>query len=119
MITFDLGNGKCLSKVGRSWAEWIVHPAPYNASTITNEDCQYDDQLRVLSAVDIQGELWLDTDDEEEDPNPYRSGLLRAATVEEVIASLRAAKTDGGVGRITVDGQRCYVEKTGCLQEEI
>jgi len=35
---------------------------------------------------------------------------LRAATECELLASLNAAKHDGGAGVILVDGQSCYVE---------
>lgn len=35
---------------------------------------------------------------------------IRAASEDETIASLMAARTDGGAGHIEVDGRRCYVE---------
>lgn len=35
---------------------------------------------------------------------------IRAASEGETIASLMAARTDGGAGHITADGRRCYVE---------
>jgi predicted nucleic acid-binding Zn-ribbon protein len=36
---------------------------------------------------------------------------IRNATPEELAASIEAAKHDGGVGVILVDGQRCYVQE--------
>lgn len=38
------------------------------------------------------------------------NATIRQATEAETLASLTAARTDGGGGHITVDGRRCYVE---------
>jgi hypothetical protein len=41
----------------------------------------------------------------------YQTGdFVRAATEAEEAASVEAAKHDGGVGVIEVDGRSCYVE---------
>ena len=40
----------------------------------------------------------------------YQTGeLIRAATPEEMSASVEAAEHDGGAGVIEVDGRSCYV----------
>jgi hypothetical protein len=41
----------------------------------------------------------------------YRTGeIIRTATPAEFLASVEAAKIDGGAGVIDVDGRRCWVE---------
>jgi len=41
----------------------------------------------------------------------YQTGdTIREATIEELRASIKAAKHDGGAGVILIDGKPCYVE---------
>lgn len=50
----------------------------------------------------------------------YATGKrLREATDAEYLASLRAARLDGGAGTITVDGNRCYICGPGEMDDLI
>lgn len=41
----------------------------------------------------------------------YQTGeAIREATADEIVASIAAAKRDGGAGVIEIDGLSCYVD---------